>query len=62
MRIPNGVRAESALTPNASRAGALHSHIHSHHHSQNLLAQDQNQTNGEYGPASARLILNGSSR
>jgi hypothetical protein len=32
VRIPTGVRAESTRTPNASRAGALHSHIHSHLH------------------------------
>ena len=30
MRNPKGVRTESARTPNASRAGALHSHIHSY--------------------------------
>ena len=33
MRTTNGIRTESARTPNASRAGALHSHIHSHIHS-----------------------------
>lgn len=40
MRNPNGIRAESLRTPNASRAGALHSHIHIHSHRQNRVACD----------------------
>jgi hypothetical protein len=35
MRNPNGIRTESAGSPNASRAGALHSHIHIHNQRQN---------------------------
>ena len=40
MRNPTGLRTESTRTPNASRAGALHSHIHIHSHCHIRVACD----------------------